>query len=313
MWNVIECAGHPRDLGFEQGLALRSAIRRRVEEAGLPARRGRRPRLAAFTSGSVRGSGTGREMIRHFTHLAERVDGLARGADVPLDSLLGLQATADLAKGPARALCVLGREADAGADMLRTLPASPWLVRRSRPEVGFVSLEITEPWHVSALAGINEAGLAVCMVTGDAATLSPVREPASAGSPSASFHLLVQECLQRFADVEAGMAWSMSRPAAGDGTILLADAGGHRGAVRFQGDHRDAPEAEAGPLVAGGPEASLETLRAWAAVRKQDREPEDRVMGGEGTSALLRLSCAGRQLELRDHTGQERVLRLSVE
>lgn len=312
MWNVIECAGHPRDLGFEQGLALRSAIRRRVEEAGLPARRGRRPRLAALTSGSVRGSGTGRETIRHFTHLAERVDGLARGADVPLDSLLALQATADREKGAAQALCVLDREAESGANMLRTLPASSWLVRRSRPEVGFISLEITEPWLVSALAGINEAGLAVCMVTADAATLSPAKEPARAGSASASYHLLVQECLQRFADVEAGMAWSMSRPAAGEGTILLADAGGHRGAVRFQGEHRQAHEAEAGPLIAGGPDASLETLRAWAAAQPADREPEDRSMGGEGTPALVRLSCARRQLELRDQAGQERLLRLGV-
>ena len=74
MWNVIECKGHPRDLGLEQGLALGSVIRQQAGQAGLSAQRSRWPSLSAFASGTVRGSGRSREMIRHFTHLSERAD-----------------------------------------------------------------------------------------------------------------------------------------------------------------------------------------------------------------------------------------------
>jgi len=48
------------------------------------------------------------------------------------------------------------------------------IVRRSRPESGFRSIELTQPWRIAPLAGVNEAGLAV-------ATLDP--------SPSISDHL----------------------------------------------------------------------------------------------------------------------------
>ena len=39
-----------------------------------------------------------------------------------------------------------------------------WVLRRSRPEVGFASVEVTLPWLATAIAGINEGGVAVAMV-----------------------------------------------------------------------------------------------------------------------------------------------------
>ena len=125
MWNVIECSGHPRDLGFEQGLALRSVIREQVARAGLSLRRRRWPGLSAFASGGVRGSGAAREMIRHFTHLAERADGLARGADVPLDSLLRLLESSESEKAVAMGVCAGNFRGTTGAGicLLYTSPS----------------------------------------------------------------------------------------------------------------------------------------------------------------------------------------------
>jgi hypothetical protein len=314
MWNVIECAGHPRDLGFQQGLAQRSAIRRRAEQLGLATRRNRWPSLAGFTSGGVRGSGSARAMIRHFTHLSERADGLARGAGLPVDSILRLQAVEGPAKEGTLGLCSMGLGNEPGAGLARTLSASPWLVRRSRPEVGFASLEVTEAWSVSALAGINEAGLAACFVPTRTETPPPVHEPFPGGPGSASANLLVQECLQRFEELEAGIGWCLNRPAAGAGTILLADAGGHRGAVHFAPDVCKAERAGGEPLLAGGSDSAREKVRAWAlSESSMDDEPLGCVMGGQVDSLLVRLVCAQRQLELRQGEGQGPKLSLRVE
>lgn len=81
MRTVIECAGHPRDMGLAQGGALASSIRRACDEAGLPWRRSRMPSLRALNVGPLRGSGAGRELFRHFPHQAERLEGLARAAN----------------------------------------------------------------------------------------------------------------------------------------------------------------------------------------------------------------------------------------
>ena len=319
MWNVIECAGHPRDLGFQQGLAQRSAIRQRAEQVGLSTRRNRWPSLAGFTSGGVRGSGNARAMIRHFTHLSERADGLARGAGVPVDSILLLQSAEGPDKEGALGLCSLGPGNEPGAILARSLSASPWLVRRSRPEVGFVSLEVTEAWSVSALAGINEAGLAACFVPTRTQTPPPVREPAPGGPGAASANLFVQECLQRFEEIEAALDWCLNRPAAGAGTILLADASDHRGAVHFSSGAREVEQAVGEPLLAGGSDSAREKARAWALSQSSEADGSlghvigGQVIGGQAESLVVRLDCAQRKLELGQGEGQGPMLSLRVD
>ncbi|MFP6638793.1 MAG: hypothetical protein VCC04_01010, partial [Myxococcota bacterium] len=218
MLQVIECAGHPRDLGFGQGRALRPLVRERIADEGLSLRRSRWPSLHPFVKGPVRGRGGSREVVRHFTHLAERVDGLARGADVPVDSLFRLQGRMGQVEGSAIALSAASLDGDSGEMLARGLPGANWVVRRSRPEVGFASLELTHAWWVTAVAGINEASLAACLVP----HAGPIDDRAAEDSlPSA--HLLVQECLQRFEDVDAGIDWCAHRPASGDASLWLAD------------------------------------------------------------------------------------------
>ena len=217
MWTSIECAGHPRDMGLAQGRACATSIREACEVAGLPLRRSRRPSLRALTDGEIRGAGAGREFHRHFAHQAERLEGLARGAGVPADSILELHLRI---RAGGRAGGLLSRRASLRAHAVddampekrtileRSLPAAApreigWALRESSPAVGFRSVEVGLPWLVPGVAGINEAGLAVLagpVLWGDSGR---------AGFPSSAF--LVQECLQRFEDLAGATDWCRKR------------------------------------------------------------------------------------------------------
>ncbi|MEZ4291108.1 MAG: hypothetical protein R3E53_11470 [Myxococcota bacterium] len=175
MWTLIECAGHPRDMGLAQGGAERAAIRRAISSLDLPLRRSRLPSLRPLISGPMRGSGAGRELFRHFAHQSERLEGLARGAGVPLDSLLELhlrvRAGGEAGGLLSRRAALRVSPAESGAGRVpvrleRSLPRAAagepgFLLRESRPVVGFRSVEVTLPWLVSSVAGVNEGGLAV--------------------------------------------------------------------------------------------------------------------------------------------------------
>jgi hypothetical protein len=155
-----------------------------------------------------------RDLRRHFPHQAEQLEGIARGAGLPVDAIWRAMRTAlaDAAPGPTLGL------ARAGAPLLaRPLPAGA-LLRRTRPEGRFSTLELALAPLTTPLLGVNEAGLAVTCDPGPA-------EPGSCAAPGA---LLARDCLERFADAETALAWCLARPAAGRVALLLADA---RGAV----------------------------------------------------------------------------------
>jgi hypothetical protein len=231
MWTAIECAGHPRDMGIAQGAAVGSAIRAELERKGLPGRRSSWPSLRGLTTGPLRGRGAGRELFRHFAHQAERLEGMAHAAGVPVDSLLDLQLRVregGLEAGlVARRATLRARNEGLGESkrtvLERSLPAPVagevgWILRESRPVVGFRSIEVGLPWLAPAVAGVNEEGLVV--VAGPA--LWGVRGR-SGWPPSA---LLVQECLQRFRDLEGALEWCRKRPVEGEQSFLLAEDSG---------------------------------------------------------------------------------------
>ncbi len=244
MWTTIECVGHPRDMGLAQGAGARNAIRAEIARAGLAQKRSRMPTLRPLTHGPLRGRGAGREFFRHFAHQAERLEGLAHAADVPVDSLLELHLR--VREGGARggllsrrtslrARTVGGGGGEKSALLERSLPRaldgeSGWIVRESRPEVGYRSVEIGLPWLVSAVAGVNEAGLAV--VAGPLLWGRPGRDGAS---PS---FLLAQDCLQRFGDLGGALDWCRKRPVEGDQSFVLADATGAVASVISTGRNR---------------------------------------------------------------------------
>jgi len=258
MWTSIECAGHPRDMGLAQGGACAVSIRSACDMAGLPLRRSRLPSLRGLTSGSIRGAGSGREFQRHFAHQAERLEGLARAANLPTDSVLALHLRLR-AGGQEGGL--LSRRASLRAHggerstpekrtiLERTLPkATPdetgWMLRESRPEVGFRSVEIGLPWLVPGVAGLNEAGLAVMA--------GPILwgNPGHGGFPTSA--LLVQECLQRFEDLGGAIDWCSKRPVEGEQSIVLADASGAVATVISTGRDRRIQEGEGELYLEGG-------------------------------------------------------------
>jgi hypothetical protein len=248
-------------------------------------------------------------MIRHFTHLAERADGLARGADVPLDSLLHLLEPPESEKAGGVGMCAENFRGTTGVGILRTLPGFSGLVRRSRPEVGFASVEVSAPWQVSALAGINEAGLAVAWVPAAGDSHFPAMPRDVLVPPLPVADLLVQDCLQRFEDVEAAIGWCTNRPAAGEATILMADAAGNRSAVRFSRGGRTVERGNGGALLAGGPEADLKALETLALAG----DPTGPERPAPTESPQLRMVCSTRQLELLAGGGQERVISVVAE
>jgi hypothetical protein len=250
MLTTIECAGHPRDMGLAQGAAMRPAIRAEAQRLGLSLRRSRIPTLRGLTIGSLRGVGAGRELVRHFAHQAERIEGVAEGAGLPLDTVLDLhlrmRAGGDEGGLLARRATLRARTVGGGggrkdALLERTLPRpqgdeSGWLVRESRPAVGFRSIEITLPWLVTAVAGVNEGGLAV--VGGPLLWARPGRD----GNPSSL--LLVQECLQRFEDLDGAIGWCTKRPVEGEESLVIADATGAVATVSVSGQTRRVQSGE---------------------------------------------------------------------
>ncbi|MBW2272931.1 MAG: hypothetical protein JRG96_06645 [Deltaproteobacteria bacterium] len=249
MDNLIECAGDPRTMGKCQGLAFRGAVRDALECGGVRLERSWLPGLMPLTAGRVLGEGAGREIIRHYTHLSERMAGIARGTGVSLEAVMTLS-LAGSGSGAGRAgllfpsVAALGGGAEAkGPVLARGLAARgdgalQWIVRKSCPEVGFRSVEVTLPWLASAVAGVNEEGVAVVVAPLGTASVEDgdLRGRAAGAGPGAE--LLVQECLQRFADLEGCIDWCSKRPASGELALILADASGGMAAVEMRGEER---------------------------------------------------------------------------
>lgn len=256
----VECEGAPRDLGLDQGRAFRDAIRDRAARVGVRGRRRFASLLQPLVAGRVLGRGVGRALLRHYPHQAERFDGVALGTELSLESVVALFARETAGwdvglRGDAlRAEAAIAAEQAGGARVLRTLGGGPdrrWVLRRSRPEIGFRSLEVTLPWLASAVAGVNEAGVAVAIAPRTAPPRAGEGQANSRDGEAVSAVLLVQECLQRFADLAACLDWCTKRPVWGNSSLLLADASGEVAAVEVAGSVRRVLRAGEGLLVEG--------------------------------------------------------------
>jgi hypothetical protein len=273
---LVECAGAPRDLGYDQGVAWGSALRARTAGARLDD-----PRVD-------------RDLWRHFPHLAERSAGLARGARVGRQSLVapleqelcgagavsagGLALGVDPARSGGAALLVRGFEAGAARDLC---------LRRSRPDHGLVSLEATLPWLVASLAGVNEAGLAATAVS------LACPEPGPCAAPAL---LLVQDCLARCDTTEKAVEWCLRRPAGGRASLLFADARGVQLGVLVDGARRRVLAPEDGLLAAADPSPpAVALLKACREAPVLDGVALSRIRS-EAADGLVWLDPAGRRL-----------------
>ena len=98
------------------------------------------------------------------------------------------------------------------------------LVRESRPDEGLSSLALTYPTLVGAVAGVNEAGLALSYNQAYATDLSR--------RTRATFVTMVlQECLDRCRTVADALEHVLATPVTNGAMITLVDAGGDRAVV----------------------------------------------------------------------------------
>ena len=235
MSSAVECEGAPRDLGFDQGAACAELLR-----ATRAAQRLREPTALGSDAAIAR------DLRRHFPRQAEVLAGMSAAAGVPrswLERMLARElADVEPASAGAFALAAAGNLA-AGAGLVARSLAGEWIVRRRRPEGGFRSVEITRPWLGSALAGVNERGLAAVALAA---------RGAAAGECAAPGVLLIQDCLERFESLDAALEWCIGRPGGGAATLLLADATGEVAGVEIAAVARRVLRPAEGLLLAGG-------------------------------------------------------------
>jgi hypothetical protein len=302
------CAGAPRDLGFDQGRVAREALREALAALPLWTRIG--VGLPGFAGNGLEARRR-RDAARFFPHMSERLAGLARGAGVarrPLEALLARELAAGGAAGTgfgARAALVAAPERTGAGPLAGCLldappgaGARPWLLRRSAPDHDWRSLEVTLPWLVPALAGVNERGLAVL-----ALVFPPA--PASFAECAAPALLLAQDCLQRCDGTQKAIEWCERRPAGGCAALLFADAAGDVAEVAVAGPERRVRRARDGVLSsAADPAAARELEKACAAEAALGAAALARVLtasaapGSARPVAAVVLDPAARTLEL---------------
>lgn len=254
---IHECEGAPRDLGLDQGRSCRADLQARYRREG----RWRRGWFQ-WAPGDTRTRQLDRDLSRHFPQQSEALDGMARGAAVPRRWLVAMLARSFCGEPEARVCDGAGVAVEPALTGDRTLLArsfaAPPIARRSRPEGGFASLELTLPWLTAALAGVNEGGLAVASVS-----LAPAASGGDCAVPAAS---LVQDCLARFDSCAGAVDWCLGRPAAGRAAILLADAS-RVVAVEIEGAARRVVLPKDGLLLQGaGERDAASVLRGGAPV-----------------------------------------------
>jgi len=277
---VVRCAGAPRDLGLDQGQALRERVRAslRFSRELLPGSRSAR---------------AWRDLESYFPHHAERMLGLSLGARVPTRALAvrlaellagdgGLAAAVSGERGPG-ALVARSFGPGAGADLV---------VRHSRPDNDYATLELAPAWSPAAAIGVNEHGLAAT------ATALPASD-ALLGGCAAPAALLVQDVLQRFDAVEKAVEWALRRPAGGLVSLLLADASGRTAAVSIEGRKRQRVGEGEAFLTGLGPPAAVAALeKGGREVRALDADSLARLLGeASATPALVAIADpVGRRL-----------------
>jgi hypothetical protein len=223
---LIECEGAPRDLGFDQGTHCRVALnaayrsRSRWQRARL--------RLLARSDACRRAR---LDIRRFYPQQAEMMESMARASRVPVSWLVAIL-VGKLRSAPSSDALVLAAASaitDREALLARALPGDA-IVRRSRPEGGFRSIELTQPWRIAPLAGVNEAGLAVaCLSTSGEVAGSRHAAPAA---------LLAHDCLRRFDSLDGAIDWLLVRPGGGKSVMVVADLSGEIAGVSADGDQR---------------------------------------------------------------------------
>ncbi len=221
MVEVVACEGAPRDLGTDQGTHCRAALRARYRGQA----RWRRAQLRLLAESAARRR-LRLELRRFYPQQAEMLEAMARAARVPAAWFVAMLAESDSPPADAFALAAANGAPGRGGLLARPLPADA-IVRRRRPENGFRSVELVQPWGFAPLAGVNEAGLSVaCAAQPGGVARARHVVPAA---------LLALDCLRRFDRLEGAVDWLSVRPGGGRSAIALADPSGEIACVAVDG------------------------------------------------------------------------------
>ena len=258
------CSGTPFEMGVAQGAAVGADIRsaygtlRHIEAFRL-----RQPRWIPF-AGYRRMTGlwaryaTSRPVLANCREQYERTRGIAAGSGIRPDDLWLLQAVEALLGSvdgmtvtpPAgcSAVAVRGSRSAEGVPLIAHnfdyLPAIQpfYIVRESRPQGRFRSIEFSAAPLSGAVDGVNEAGLAITY--NYAHTLAGL-DP---WTPGPTISMRISETLAESATVADALARLQARSRWGSGLLMLADAAGDmaslelsntRAAVRRPDMHTD--------------------------------------------------------------------------
>jgi hypothetical protein len=237
---LIECEGAPRDLGFDQGTQCRAALNAAYRRRSRLQRARFRLRVESDACRRAR-----LEIRRFYPQQAEMIEARARASRVPVAWLVARLADDRRLATAADALVLAAASAitDRGALLARALPADA-IARRSRPEIGFRSIELTQSWRAAPLAGVNEAGLAVACASNASGSAAPRHAVPAA--------LLAHDCLRRFDRLDGAIDWLMVRPGGGKSMLVLADDSGEIAGVSLDGDERAVFRPADGLVVSTG-------------------------------------------------------------
>lgn len=284
MLREFHCEGAPRDLGLDQGRACRLDLRARFAQSPI----WERWSVQLGVNGK-RSARLARDLKRYFPQQSEALEGMVRGSELPhgwLVSVLDRELGADVQTriGVASATAVDASRVGGSPIVARTLDCEP-VIRHSRPDGGFASIEVTLPWFTAALAGVNEGGLAATWVALPGGSVAN-----GCAAPAA---LLIQDCLARFDSIRGAADWCTGRPCGGRAVILLADAGGDVTALEVDGRARRVRASEAGMVFVGDATDAAAALRAEA---KPNLKTAAKVFGGR----IAGIDPAGRRVALLD-------------
>ena len=265
---AVHCAGAPRDLGLDQGEALREHVRESLRAGA------RGPALLAQLREWLPGSRSARawhDLQTYFPHHAERTLGLSLGARVPTRALVARLAEL-LAGDGGLAAGVSGEGMLLARSFGPRLDADELVVRYSAPDNDYRTVELAPVWSAAAAIGVNEHGLAATV------TALPAADPLLRGC-AAPAALLVQDVLQRFDTVAKAVEWALRRPAGGCASLLLADASGTIAGVAIEGRKRRL--LDAGRSLSGfGPQSAVAALeKSLAEARSLDAASLARLLG----------------------------------
>jgi hypothetical protein len=254
----IACCGPPRQMGLQQGQALREQARRGIREVILENDRIDQIRPRFVPRGALLSLGlwfarrtVPRDTEVYYPRQYDRIVGIAQGAGLDTDHIwmtmlveqnaragLRIPACTSIALAPERTTFnepAIIRNFDLPPE---TKPFN--VLRRDRAADRYASMSLTFPQLAGSHTGINEHGLAVSYNLG---------YPRDRSGCHASITLIVQEVLERCRIVDDAVELIGQSPRSGGALLTLADAGGRIAVVELTSKRTAGRSAQDGVVV----------------------------------------------------------------